>query len=209
VQTVAPDQLDAWLARLGGPGYKGSDDQKQAVTEMRAVGADVLFPLLISMLTGDEESRCEACEAILLVGAERGLELVLPLLRDPDSGVRWFACECVAGLGGAWAVPALRMVLQSDEDAQVRGTAARGLGWQGGPEVIPELLEVMASDHEIDIHGHSPSHCAAMALDDILGTDETCLHLGNVCRMLDREPDSDRLRRLAEGRYQQWLASQG
>jgi hypothetical protein len=209
VEAVDQDQLAEWLARLGGPGYKGADDRKQAVAEMQTVGADVLFPLLTPMLTRDEESRCNACEAILRVDAERGLELVLPLLRDPDLGVRWFACECVAGLGGARAVPALHTVLQSDADAQVRGTAARGLGWQGGPEVIPVLLEVMASDHEIDIHGHSPSHCASMALDDILGTDETCLHFGNVCRMLDRKPDLDRLRHLAEKRYQQWLASRG
>lgn len=209
MEAVGQAQLDAWLARLGGPGYKGRDDQKQAVAEMRAVGADALFPLLTPMLTGDERSRCQACEAILRIDAERGLELVLPLLRDPDLGVRWFACECVAGLGGPRAVPTLRTVLQSDEDAQVRGTAARGLGWLGGPEVIPILLDVMASDHEIDMHGHPPSHCAAMALDDILGTDETCLHLGNVCRMLDRDPDLDRLRHLAEERYQQWLASRG
>src|SRR5262249_39305999 len=61
---------------------------------------DVLFPLLTPMLAADEESRCQACEAILRIDAERGLELVLPLLRDPDLGVRWFACECLAGLGG-------------------------------------------------------------------------------------------------------------
>jgi len=176
---------------------------------MRAAGADALFPLLTPMVTADPESRCAACEGILRVDAQRGLELVLPLLRDPDLAVRWFACDCVAQLGGAIAVPSLLTVLQSDVDAQVRGTAARGLGWQGGPEVIPALLAVMASDHEIDMHGHSPSHCAAMALDDVLGTDETCLHLGNVCRMLDRQPDLDRLRRLAEDRYQQWLASRG
>lgn len=106
-------------------------------------------------------------------------------------------------------MPALLAVLKSDEDPQVRGTAVRGLGWQGGPECIPPLLDAMGSDHEIDIHGFSPAHCASMALDDILGTDETCLHLGNVCRMLDREPDLGRLRRLAEERYQEWLARRG
>jgi len=46
-----------------------------------------------------------------------------------------------------------------------------------------------------------------MALDDILGTDETCLHFGKVCRMLDREPDLDWLQSLAEERYLKWLAS--
>lgn len=209
MQTIGREQLDAWLARLGGPGFKGFDDRKQAVAEMQAVGADALFPLLTPILSGDEDSRCKACSAMLRIDAARGLELVIPLLRDPHLGVRWFVCDCIAGLGGARAIPALLKVVQSDEDAQVRGTAARGLGWQGGPEVIPVLLKVMATDHEIDIHGHSPSHCASMALDDILGTDETCLHFGNVNRMLDREPDLDKLRRLAEERYQRWLESKG
>ena len=56
MEAVDRDQLDAWLARLDGPDCIGPDDQKQAVAEMRAVGADVLFPLLIPMLTGDEET---------------------------------------------------------------------------------------------------------------------------------------------------------
>ncbi len=209
MEAIDQAQLDVWLARLDGPGYKGRDDQKQAVAEMRALGADVLFPLLTPMLTGDEEARCQCCKALLRIDSVRGLELVLPLLRDPDAVIRWSVCECLAGLGGARAVPALLTVLRSDEDAQVRGAAARGLGWQGGPEVIPALLEAMKNDHEFDMHGHSPSHSAAMALDDVLGTDETCLHLGNICKMLDREPDLDRLRRLAEERYQKWLASRG
>ncbi len=195
METVGQERLDAWLLRLG-----SFDDRTQAVAEMRGAGVDALLPHLISMLTGDADARCAACEAILRVDAQRGLELVLPLLHDSDLGVRWFACERVAGPGGAKAVPALLMLLRFDEDAQVRGTAARGLGWQGGPEVIPALLDSMASDHEFDMHGQSASHCAAMALDDMLGTDETCLHFGNVCRMLDREPDLDRLRRLAEDR---------
>jgi HEAT repeat protein len=209
VQAVSQEQLDAWLARLGGPGFKGFDDRKQAVAEMRAVGADILFPLLTPMLTGDEESRCMASDAMLRVDANRGLKLVLPLLRDSHEGVRSFICDCVAKHGGARAIPALLTVLKSDEDPQLRGIAASGLGWQGGPEVIPALLDVMARDHEIDILGYTPSHCASMALDDILGTDETCLHIGSVCRMLDRKPDLDKLRLLAEERYQKWLASQG
>lgn len=203
---VDQKQLDAWLARLGGPGFKGDDDREQAVAEMRAAGKQMLFPLLIPMLSAELESRCKACKAILLVEPEQGLELVLPLLRDTDSCVRWYACTNIAQYGGARTARVLREILQSDDDAQVRGTAAAGLGKHGGPEDIPLLLQVMAQDHEKDTHGHSPSHCAAMALDDILGTDETCLHLGTVCRMLDRSPDLDRLRHLAEERYQRWVS---
>ena len=214
---VDRDQLDGWLARLRGPSFvdfatfeaaaAAADEQRDAaVVEMRAAGADALFPFLVPMLAGDNEARCEACEAILRADPVRGLELVLPLLNDLDDGVRYFACECLAEFGGEVAVPALLSVLRSHTDPSLRCTAAMGLGKQGGPEVIPALLAAMASDHEFDELGHSPSHCASSALDDVLGTEETRLRFGNFCRLPDREPDLDRLRRLAEERYRQWQA---
>jgi len=44
-----------------------------------------------------------------------------------------------------------------------------------------------------------------MALDDILGTNETRIKVSKtLCRMREGEPDLNRLRRLAEERYQQW-----
>ena len=68
---VDRSRLDAWLARLGGPGFLGFDDRDRAVVEMRAAGTDAVFPLLIPMLHDDElEARCAACEAVLRV--ERG-----------------------------------------------------------------------------------------------------------------------------------------
>jgi hypothetical protein len=133
---------------------------------------------------------------------------VLPLLQDADDVVRLCACENIGARAGPSAVPALLKVLRSDKDAQVRVEAAYVLGRQGGPEVIPGLLAAMESDHEIDILGYSPSHTAAMALDEVLGTDETCLHFGNLRRMLDRVPDLERLRILAQERYRQWYADQ-
>jgi hypothetical protein len=157
------------------------------------------------MLNDDDlEARCAACEAVLWVDAERGVPLVLPLLGDPDEVVRWWACECLWRFGDDRAVAPLVVALRSDGDAQVRGSAAGALGRLGGPAVIPALLAAMASDHEEDIHGHTPSRCAAMALDDILGTEETRIRVGTVNRSPDRPPDFDRLRRLAEDRYRQW-----
>ena len=204
---VDGDRLDAWLARLGGPGFVGFEDRDAAVAEMRAAGADALFPLLLPMLAGDAEARCTACEAILRVDPERGLKSALPLLDDANAGVRYFACECLAESGGQGAVPALLSVLRSHADPNLRCSATWGLGRHGGPGVIPALLAAMASDHETDDMGHSPSHCASMALDNLLGTEETRLRFGDFCRMLDREPDLDRLRRLAEERYRHWKAA--
>ena len=89
------ESLEGWAA--------GRD---AAFAEMRAAGADALFPLLVPMLAGDAEARCTACNVVLRVDAERGLELVLRLLNDPDDGVRSYACECLAECGGKGAVPA-------------------------------------------------------------------------------------------------------
>ncbi len=200
------DQLNAWLARLGGPGFVDFEDRDAAVADMRAAGAEVLFPLLLPMLAGDAEARCSACEAILWVDPERGLESVLHLLDDANDGVRYFACECLAKSGGVSAVPALLSVLRSHPDSSLRGSAVMGLGRHGGPGVIPVLLATMAADHEIDELGYSPSHCATVALDDMLGTEEMGLRFGQFCRLPDREPDLDRLRGLAEERYRRWQA---
>jgi HEAT repeat protein len=199
-------RLEGWLARLGGPGFKGRQDRDQAVAEMRTAGADKLYPLLVPMLADpDAEARCKGCEAVLRLDARRGVELVLPLLRDADVTVRWFACGCLWELGDDRAVAPLLAILQTDEDAQVRGVAARALGRLGGPAVIPALLATMASDHEQDLHGHSPSGCAATALDDILDTEETRIRVSaTLCKMRPGEPDLGRLRRLAEALYQQW-----
>ncbi len=52
--------------------------------------------------------------------------------------------------------------------------------------------------------GHTPASCAAAALDDILGTEETRIKVSKTMRrMQDGAPDMDRLRRLAEERYRQ------
>jgi hypothetical protein len=131
---------------------------------------------------------------------------VLPLLKDPEEIVQLSACEGLGQFGHERAVAPLIAVLQGDEDAQVRGSAARVLGRISGPAVIPTLLAAMVTDHVTDMHGHSPSWCAAMALDDILGTNETRIRISDTSyKIRTGEPDLVRLRRVAEERYEQWL----
>ena len=113
--------MNVWLALLGGPGYLGREARDRAVAEMRAAGAERLFPLLVPMLTAtDPDARCKACEAVLWVDAGRAIELVLPLLDDRDAAVRWRACGCLHDFGDGRAVAPLVQVLQCDPDAQVR-----------------------------------------------------------------------------------------
>jgi HEAT repeat protein len=178
---------------------------------MRAEGADRLFPLLVPMLTSaDPEARCTACEAVLWIDTHQAIDRVLPLLDDPDVAVRWNACGCLHDFGDERALNALVRVLQGDPDAQVRGTAAYALGGIGSPAAIPALLAAMQSDHELDMHGHSASSCAATALDDILGTNETRIKVSESLRkMRAGEPDLNLLQRLAQERYQQWSREKG
>lgn len=205
-------RLDGWLALLGGPGVcpQGPGARERGIAEMCAAGADRLFPLLVPRLTGpDPEARCAACEAVLRIDAPRAIDLVLPLLDDPEVVVRWQACGCLHDFGDERAIGPLIRVLQGDPDAQVRGTAAYALGGIGSPAAIPALLAAMESDHELDELGYSAGSCAATALDNILGTDETRIRLSDgLCKMRERPPDLDLLKRRARETYEDWSKRQ-
>jgi HEAT repeat protein len=203
-------RLDGWLSLIGGPGFQGGEARDRAVAEMRAVGADRLFPLLGRMLTdSDPEVRCLACEAVLWVDARRAFELVLPLLDDPDIVVRCQACGCLHDFGDERAVAPLVRLLQGDPEADLRTTAAYALGGIGSPAAIPALLAALESDHEFDCNGHSASSCAATALDDILGTNETRIRLSSgLSKMAGRPPDIETLKRTARELFDDWSKSQ-
>jgi hypothetical protein len=133
------------------------------------------------------------------------MPFLLPLRNDPESYVRMAVCQLLYVFGGDVATAALVSVLQKDSDPQVRGMAAGILGAVGTPEAIPALIAAMDSDHEYDMHGHSPSSCSASALDRMLGTDETCLHVtASLCKLKPGKPDLHRLKQLAQEKYDRW-----
>jgi HEAT repeat protein len=203
------EQVARWLEAINRPTFGDDGCRERAVAEMRAAGVDNVFPLLIDRLgAADPEARCDTITALVFLDARRAVGPVMAMFGDPDPTVRWHACGCLHDCGDERAVPVLSEVLRRDPDPQVRGTAAYPLGGIGSPAAIPSLLAALGSDNEYDIHGHSPSWCAATALDGILGTQETRIHLdGGLCRMAEGDPDLDRLRLLAEELFQQWSGS--
>jgi HEAT repeat protein len=205
------EQFARWLDAINRPTFGDDGCRDRAVAEMRSAGVDNVFPLLISRLAAEEpEARCDAITALVFLDPHRAVEPVAAMLSDPNTTVRWHASGCLHDFGDERAVPALCEVLKRDPDPQVRGTAAYALGGIGSPAAIPSLLAALGSDNEYDIHGHSPSSGAATALDDILGTHETRIHLGGgLCRMAAGKPDLDRLRRLAEELFEQWSVRRG
>jgi HEAT repeat protein len=72
------------------------------------------------------EVRAVAIPATLAVVSERALDLILPLAKDPDSGVRVMLCECLGSVFDRRAIPALVDLLQ-DPQEDVRKAAKSSL----------------------------------------------------------------------------------
>jgi HEAT repeat protein len=197
------DRVDHWLRLLGGPDWEGPEARDDAIREMRGLGTATAFPLLVRKLSDtDLETRCAAIEAVGLVDAASAVEFLVPLLRDPDVVVRLCACEALSSPHAVAAVEPLIGVLRGDPDPQVRNYAASALGHISSRAAIPALLLAMDRDHEPDMHGHTPAHCAAMALDDLLGTNYTRIRLSeSLCTMRPGPPDLDGLRKRAMQEY--------
>ncbi|WP_165228348.1 HEAT repeat domain-containing protein [Aquisphaera insulae] len=200
------EQLECWLDAINRTDLSDPGRRERALEEMRAAdGAAVFDQLRDRLASADPEARCEVITALVLLDARRAVEPVAAMLSDPDATVRWHACGCLHDFGDDRAVPPLCTVMRDDPDPQVRGTAAYALGGIGSPAAIPDLLAVLGSDSEYDELGHSPSSSAATAIDDILGTDETRIRVGDhLCRLAGHEPDLARLRSEAESLYERW-----
>src|SRR5687767_13449121 len=101
-QHLSEEQLIKWLQLFGGPGYKRPEARDRAIEEMRAVGADKLFPLLISRISDPNTNiniRCQASRALLGIDAKKGIDLLLTLFNDPDTTFRWDICGLMHEFG--------------------------------------------------------------------------------------------------------------
>jgi len=162
------EHVQKYLNLLIGPLYKSYEAQKSAVAELQKIGANHLFPLLIPKLNSPFLLvRMQASRAILSVDTEKGIELILPFINDSDPEFRYDICGLMHDFGNSRVITALIDLMQSDTDPQIRGTAAFALGGIGDSQAIPALTKTMKSDHESDMHGHSPSSCAKLAIDEI------------------------------------------
>lgn len=203
------EQLDQWLDAICRPTIGDDGCRDRAVAAMQAAGVEAVFALLAGRLTSsDPEARCDAITGLRFLDAPRAVPAVAGMLTDPDDMVRWHASGHLHDFGDERAVSALVRVMRFDPDPQVRGTAAYALGGIGSPAAIPDLLAVLGVDNEYDTHGHSASSCAATALDNILGTQETRIPVGgSLCRLAPWPPDLDRLRCLAGELFRKWSSA--
>lgn len=161
--------------------------------------------LIAKLSDADPEVRCQAAEEAMSAGPTAYPESVLRLLTDSVGWVRYHVCGLLHNFGDRRAIVPLIERLRADLDPGVRGIAAYALGGIGCPSAIPALIESFDHDHEVDELGHTPSSCAATALDDLLGTEETRIRINDsLFKMPEKEPDLVRLKELALRVFQDW-----
>lgn len=199
------EDLHAWLARLRGPSIT-SDDVACAAAELRTIGPEKLFPRIRQLLAADDpEMRCLASLGAFVIDQTAAVDLLLPLLKDPDITVRWHTCGLMHDIADTRTTEVLIRVMREDSDPQVRNTAAYALGGVADPRAIPALIETLENDHEVDELGHTASHHAATALDDILKTSETRFKDDQgLCTLTGSTPDLALLKSQALAFYERW-----
>ncbi|WP_442511091.1 HEAT repeat domain-containing protein [Novipirellula sp. SH528] len=167
-----------------------------AIAKLRTIRPERLFQYLRELLNDpDFELRCKAALAVFYCDPTAGLELLLPVLNDPEWGVRVHICGLLHDIADKRAIQPLIHLLKMDPSPMVRNTAAYALGGIGDPTAIPALIEAVDNDHEPDELGHTASGCAQTALDNILKTNHTRIKFADgLCTMQPKQLDLDELK---------------
>ena len=200
--SIQPNELHDWLAQLRD--FRSDRESRESLlARMRSIGAARLFPILGRYLSDeDSEVRCLVAETLFRIDPSASVDLLLPLLDDPEWVVRVEICGLLHDIADQRAIQTLLEKLKSDPNPMVRNTAAYALGGIGSPDAIPALIKALDDDHEYDELGHSATSCAATALDKILKTNHTQIAFPNgLCTMQPNPTDLGRLKSEAMDLY--------
>ncbi len=181
---VQPKELRDWLEQFHSSGFN-REERDKVIAKMQSIGSEKLFPILSSFLSDpDSEFRCLVSEMIFRIDPKTGVDLLLPLLADPEWVVRVEICGLLHDIADKRTSQALIQIMKSDPNPMARNTAAYALGGIGDPVAIPALIEALDNDHETDELGHTASECAATALDNILKANHTRIkNADGLCTM--------------------------
>src|SRR5262245_31851703 len=90
-----------------------SRERDEALVKLQACEQSYLRQCLIGFLNDrDPDTRCDAAEAMLRLNSNDNLELVIPLLADPDQYVRSHVCGLLHDFGDKRAITELVKVLE-------------------------------------------------------------------------------------------------
>ncbi|MBV1856621.1 nSTAND1 domain-containing NTPase [Catellatospora tritici] len=140
--TFGPDAVPHLLDAAG----PDTDEGAQAHRALLAIGEHGLQPLLEALHGGERTRRVNAASVLAQLGAP-ALTGVTAALSAADPGVRWYACDILAVIGGHAAVPDLTRAL-TDGDAHVRAAAAGALGRLRAAEGVESLMDALGDEDE-------------------------------------------------------------
>jgi HEAT repeat protein len=144
------------------------DSREKAIAALKALDREAVIGELVGLLNSrDLELRCDAAEALLRIDSDQTIDLVLPLLADPESTVRWATCGLLHDFGDQRAIPLLVPVLLNDPEADVRLMAASALSEIGDHSALPALRQAAQLDDGEDHEGRRVRDAAAEAIGNI------------------------------------------
>lgn len=143
-----------------------------------------------------ERLRQYAGQLLIWAYRENAASLILKLFDDGSEFVRGETARVFSQLRCDSCLEKLLELATEDCSPFVRGCAASGLGGQDPLLAIPVLIKILDNDHEPCGTGHTPSGCAATALDEMLETEWTQKRLEDGLRSLN--PDGTDLSALRE-----------
>ena len=147
----------------------GTDRGKKALETLERLGMTRVYQVSEGLLTSDDSDlRCCGAEMLMRIDRFRALPLLLQLLQDKESGVRWFICGIVHDFGDIRALPDITQLLRSDPAEEVRLLAAHTLRRIGDLDEIATLLWTTQHDTGTDWEGRSIAFGALEAILDIL-----------------------------------------
>lgn len=139
------------------------------VADLRRLDQQVLLFVLAEMLSNqDEDFRCDIAEVMMLVNPEMSMPILLSLLDDPSSVLRWHICGLLHDFGDSRAIKPLIKVALEDNDPQVRSQACYALGQIGDAEALRALRQIQLHDHAEDMQGFKVSDVATLAIERLL-----------------------------------------
>ncbi len=159
-------RVTSWLAELHifEPGAR-----EKAIATLKALDRGAVIRELVGLLNSrDLELRCDAAESLLRIDSDQTIDLVLPLLTDSESTVRWNTCGLLHDFGDQRAIPLLVPVLLNDPEADVRLMAAYALSEIGDHSALTALRQASQSDDGTDYEGRRVRDAAAEAIESIL-----------------------------------------
>jgi HEAT repeat protein len=133
------DVLSTVSALLSGP---EPEIRRKALQALVRLGPEAAYPSLERGLRDDNLAvRTTAVHGLGIVGGDRAVRLLLPLLEDRQASMRWGAAWALGLAGTVDTGPLVRCL--DDRALQVRGRVARSLGRLGGPGVAAALRRAL------------------------------------------------------------------